>query len=269
VSTHNSHILRLNDKISLSLSEITEDGLGDSSPLQKGLLLLIGNRSVCGEGMGFGAPALDYPEGVFFSTYAKVQERSGELVKSYSINAFQRKTWRDKFPVDNGLYLAVERRLVEKYRKHERYRKFLSYLIRLTSILGFKLSYQGVQSKGSVDINYRLSGNRLMVRVDTASLADRQHRNLLIFTEQSAAFDLYRDEFSKIRGDGMGAWKEISSAKACLTNQDDDVTFCVRSIPETRLFGGRELLRPRLDWAGFCYLVPPGVKQFEYEVEII
>lgn len=269
MSTHSSHILRLNDKISLSLSETTEGGLGDSSPLQKGLLLCIGNRSVCGEGMGFGAPALDHPEGVFFSTYAKVEARSGELVKSFSINAFQRKTWRDKFPLDNGLYLAVERRLVEKYRKDERYQKFLSYPIRLTSILGFKLSYQGVQSKGSVNVSYRLSGNRLKVRVDTASLADREYRNLLIFNEQLAAFDLYVDGFSKVQGNDIGAWKEILSPKACLTNQDDNVTFCIRNIPGTRLFCGRELLRPRLDWAGFCYLVPSSAKQFEYDVEII
>ena len=269
MSTLNSHVLRLKDKISLSLSQKTEGGPGDSSPLQKGLFMFIGDRSVCGEGVGFGAPALDCPEGVFFSTYAEIQERSGQLVKSFSINAFQRKTWRDKFPVDTGFYLAVERRLVKRYREQERYRNLLSYLIKLTSILGFQLSYQEVQSKGSVDVSYQLYGNRLMVGVDTSGLADRKYRNLLIFNEQSAAFDLYMDGFSKVKGNNIGAWKEILSAKACLTNQDDDVTFCIRNIPSARLFCGRELLRPRLDWAGFCYMVPSSAKQFEYDVEII
>ncbi len=263
-----SYALRLNERILLRLNEGVEVGAGDSSLLQKGLVMTVDGRVVCGEGVGFGVPAVEYPDRILFSTHATIQAGDEELVKFFSMDTFQRKTWRHKIPVDNKVYLSVEQRLADRYRMDRRHRAFLTHVMKLISLLGFRLSYQKTKSRGLVKIGYQLAGNNVNVAVDSSELVDRRYKKLLIFNEQSSGFDLYKDEIRTLKEDEIGVWNETDSGRACLTNTHARVTFCVRSVEGTRLYRGREFLRPRLDWAGFCYSVPPSKGQFEYTIEI-
>ncbi len=263
-----SYDLRLNDRVCFRLHETVEAGPGDSSALQKGLVMLVEGRAVCGEGVGFGVPAVEYLGRILFCTHATVRVRNKELVKSFSTDTVQRKTWRQRFPVDGRVYLLLERRLVNRYRLDSRQRAFLFHVMRFISLLGFRLSYQKIRSRGLIEIRYRLSGRNVEVTVDSSQLIDRRYERLLIFNEQSSGFDLYKDKIRTLKGDEIGVWEMTESERACLTSTHARVTFCVRNVEGTVLYRGRELLRPRLDWAGFCYSVPPSKERFEYTIEI-
>lgn len=263
------YTLTFDDRRTFILHENAEPGSGDSSPLQKGLIMLVKGQPVCGEGVGFGVPALEYPEKVFFSTSAKVEARDDELIKYFSIDAFSRKAWKERYPIENGIYSAIQSRLAKRYQTDKNSRSLLTSLMKLQYLLGVKLSFQRVTPRGIVKITYQLAGNGVKVRVDCSKIADEIPERLLIFNEQSGDFNLYEDGFEKLRNHEIGVWELSPSKRACLTNSDARTTFCVETIPGAELYRGRELLRPRLDWSGFCYAIPAFKERFCYTIKII
>jgi hypothetical protein len=264
----NSYHLRLSNRITLRLHDEVESGLGDSSPLQKGLTMYSGDQSLCGEGVGFGVPAIEYVDQILFSTSAKVESKDGELVKYFSIDTSQSETWRLGALTRGRAYHLIAQKLTEKYRRGRGSRTLLRTLLKLKFLVGFKLSYCRTRSRGIVEVCYSLSGNAVNVRVNLSRLADERFRRVLVFNEQSAEFSLYRDEFSTSRGEDIGVWEEVDSGRACLTNESAGVTFCVKNIDGAKLLKGRESFEPRLDWSGFCYVIPSPRKQFQYAIEI-
>jgi len=257
---------KLNERVSFGFLD-DELRVGDSSGLQKGLVMFVDAQPVCGEGVGFGVPAVEYPSQMMFSMSANVHVRDGELVKDYWIDALQRKTWKNRFPIDNMAYRAVQSRLADAYRTNRGLRPTLAHMMRIQSRLGVKLSHERVTSRGFVKVRYQLSGNRLMIDIDNSRL-DKDFTRLLVFNEQSADFDCYEDEFGRLRDEEIGVWEKVRSKKAFLTNEKINVTFRVENITGTILYRGRELLRPQLDWAGFCYSVPSHIEQLGYAIEI-
>ncbi len=262
------YTLTFDDGRTLILHENAEPGSGDSSPLQKGLIMLVKGRPVCGEGVGFGVPALEYPGKVFFSTSAKVEARDDELIKYFSIDAFSRKAWKERYPIENGIYSAIQSRLAKRYQTDKNNRSLLTSLMKLQHLLGVKLSFQRVTPRGIVKITYQLAGNKVKVRVDCSKIADEIPERLLIFNEQSSDFNLYEDCFEKLTNDQIGVWELVHSERACLTNSYAETTLCVEAIPGAELYRGRELLRPRLDWSGFCYAIPSFDQSFCYTIKI-
>jgi hypothetical protein len=260
--------LELNKRFTLKLSEDTGQCLGDSLGLQKGLIMFLGSEPLCGEGVGFGVPAVEYSNQILFSRTATMIKKNSEFVKTFSIDAVQRKTWKDKFSLDNKIYRSVQSILADAYRTKAEFRPALGHIMRIQSLVGIKLSTKSVESKGYVNQTYRMSGNSVTITVDNSGLTDKDFTRLYIFNEQSSDFDVYHDEFGTLRDDDIGVWEEVRSRRAYLTNRKLNVTFGVGNIPGTKLYRGRELLRPRLDWAGFCYSVPSNIQRFSYTVQI-
>ncbi len=263
-----SYFLRLDDRFLLGLSDETKPGLGDSSGLQKGLVMFEGVESLCGEGVGFGAPAVQYSNRILFSTAANIRAVDNELVKSFSIDALQRITWKNRFPIDNRVYNAIQPRLADAYRTEVKARRWLTRLMRIQTLLGVRLSPQRIRSRGNVEMRYSLSGNRVTIRTDCSKLVNKDHTRILIFNEQSADFHFYKDDFGALCDESIGVWEEVRCERASFTNQKVKVTFSVEKIPGTQLYRGRELLEPRLDWAGLCYSIPKHMEHFSYSVEI-
>jgi len=258
--------LKIAERLSLRFYDDADQCQGDSLGLQKGLILFVGAEPICGEGVGFGVPAVKYSDQVLFSTTATLA-RDKELVKSFSMDAVHRMTWRGKL-IDNGVYRAIQDRLAETYRINTRFRSTITRIMKIQSLLGIKLSHQKISSRGVVDVSYRPYGNRLMITVDSSKLIDKDFTGLFVFNEQSADFNIYEDELVTLRDEKIGAWEEVKSKKASLTNQILNVTFSVENMAGARLFRGRELLKPRLNWSGFCYFIPPQVQKFGYSVQI-
>jgi hypothetical protein len=263
------YTLRFDDRRTLILHENAEPGSGDSSLLQKGLIMLVKGQPVCGEGVGFGVPALEYPGKVFFSTSAKVEARDDELIKYFSIDAVSRKSWKERYPIENGIYSAVQSRLAKRYQTDKNNRSLLTSLMKLQYLLGVKSSFQRVTPRGIVKITYRLAGDIVKVRGYCLKTADQIPKRLLIFNEQSGDFNLYEDSVEKLTNDQIGVWELVHCERACLTNSYAETMLCVEAIPGAELYRGRELLRPRLDWSGFCYVFHSLEKSFCYTIKII
>ncbi len=262
------YFLKLNNRIKFILDRGPDDRHGDSSTLEKGLKMIIENRSLCGEGVGFGVPALEYPENIIFSTSAKIKNENGKLVKSFSMDASHRKTWMNKFTINDRFYSTISNKLSQTYKREEKYRKLIKWLMKFITILGLRISTQKTRSKGFIDITYAISRDNLVITVNTSRILEKKFNKLLIFNEQSADFDLYQDDFTQLRKDDIGVWEETNCQKACLTNESEKITFCLKKMDETKLYRGRELLQPRLDWAGFCYITSSKVENHQYIIEI-
>ena len=263
-----AYFFRVNDRVSLELSESAATDPGDSSGLQKGLMLFDGDNSLGGEGVGFGVPAVEYPDQTLFSTTASIQSSGERLCKLFQIDALQRKTWKKKHLINNRAYDILQSSLANTYRTNKQTRRHLNYLIRLQSLLGIGLSHLRTESRGFVRIEHRLSGNEILIKVDSSGLINKNFRRLLVFNEQSAEFDMYEDDSGILREESIGVWEQIDSRQASFRNSKTNVTFSVDNIQGTELYRGRELLKPRMDWAGFCYSIPPSLEHFEYTVRI-
>ena len=262
------YFLKLNGRVGFILNEGSDNGQGDSSSLEKGLIMLAEDNSVCGEGVGFGVPALEYQENMIFSTSATINSNDINLVKSFSIDAYHRRMWMHKFPINDRFSSIISNKFSHRYRQDKKNQKLLKCLMKVITLLGLRKSTQRIHSKGFVDISYKISGDNLIIVVDTSRLLDKKYSRLLIFNEQSSDFDLYSDEFIELRKDDIGVWEETHCQEACLTNESIKVTFCVKQLDGIKLYRGRELLQPRLDWAGFCYIIPSKVETLQYIIRL-
>ena len=117
-------------------------------------------------------------------------------------------------------------------------------------------------------MSYNLVGREVRITVDCSRLVRKNFTRLFVFNEQSADFNTYQDDFGTLTDEDIGVWEEVKSRNASLKNQELNVGFGVENLLGTRLYRGRELLRPRLDWAGFCYSIPPETERFTYTVQI-
>lgn len=266
-SFNNLQLFKLNNNIAFGFFNEIRDIFGDSSELQKGLIIFFGTNPICGEGVGFGVPIVEYPNNTIFSTTAKFENKNGVFVKCFSMDSFSIKIWRNK-KIKNRLYHIIQRKLANKYKKNPRIRLLLTYLIKLQTLFGIKSSYQRIYSKGVIKVRYFFEKKKIRIYVDSSGLTDKNYKRLLILNEQSSDFNLYKDKFGILRTIDIGAWEEINSEWASLTNETLKLTFCMKNITGTKLYRGRELIKPRLDWSGFCYSVPYSKKVFEYIINI-
>jgi hypothetical protein len=259
--------LEIDEGLVLGITEKCSHGAGDSLGLERGLILFVENKPAIGEGVGFGVPAIEYSDKILFSSSATTIIRNDTLIRSYSIDAVQRKTW-GRFTVDVGLYRVVQNRLAKVYRTDRRFRRVLTQIMFVQSLLGIRPTYEKVNSRGYVDVSYNLVGKKVIITVNCSRLVHRDFRRLLVFNEQSADFNIYQDDFGILTDEDIGVWEEVKSRNASLRSRNLNVGFSVENLPGTRLYRGRELFRPRLDWAGFCYYIPSETERFTYTVQI-
>ncbi|MCW4032652.1 MAG: hypothetical protein NWF08_04595 [Candidatus Bathyarchaeota archaeon] len=252
----------------MKLFDMNHFNIGDSSGLQKGLELYFRDRSLSGEGIGFGSVAIEYPNDVIFSSTASISKKNDALVKNFEIDTILRRNWKGKFYVDNRFYGTLLPKLTKIYRENKKARPLLNALIRIQSLIGVRLSHQKIETKGQIRIVYSLIGDQLKISVDSTGLIDKKIQKILIFNEQSSDFNIYEEEGKTLTNDEIGVWQEVKSKKACLSNIAANVKFCLEEIPGTVLFRGRESLRPRLNWSGFCYSIPKRIECFTYNIHL-
>jgi hypothetical protein len=73
----------------------------------------------------------------------------------------------------------------------------------------------------------------------------------------------------KLNNDAIGAWNDVTSQTAKITNEQAKIGFSLKNIEGTRLRRGRELIKGSLDWIGLDYELSAEYSQFEYEIEVI
>jgi len=210
---------------------------GKTAPLAKGAVLLVGQQDVTGEGMGFGVPIVQYPDGWHYPGHAAVSNLSTSSATA----------WRKTFELD---------------------------MVGGDAAHGYR--FEPAPSVGRVEVTYRLrlvkGKGDIDVEVRVLSL-DRGVLKVGMFNEQSAAFD----DFAYGRGAGVlgtrqgpdfGPWQTVSGEWARLRSNTLGVEWGQQVAGDSEFRAGRESAPPDFDWSGLDYIFGPDFRSVDYTVTI-
>lgn len=242
--------------------------------LQKGLVLVFNGRELIEEGIGLGVPVAIYSDETYFSVSAEVlitQHREERvIVKRFFMDSVSRKSWKIGAAVNNPFYKLVSSFLTSTYRNHPTSRKIILPLMKLKNSVGIKTRHVKAGSRGEVVMTYSVKRSGLSVKADLTNLDRKSLRRVMLLNEQgSAFFRRFCDSNSSILvGDAIEAWHLVKADQACLSDLNKNLSFCLKKLPNCRLFVGREDVEDYLSWAGLGYELGPQLDFLNYEVEI-
>jgi hypothetical protein len=268
--------LPLADGLSLSLGDAPGASDYPTGRLGKGLLLTDGGKELAGEGVGFGVPVLKRGLQTVFPGRvrpARVPATRGWGVRAtFTMDLVERLSGPRGDTLTSAPLYAAKDVLAAVHRRFPALRRPLTAVSSgLRRAFGWRTAYVATASAGTVTVTYAAtSAGRVHVAVDLSALRTDGLTEAVVMNEQGApAFDRYRDSDGAALSDGdIGEWQEVGAAEARFADSAAGVYFGVRRAPPARLYRGRELVGSRLAWAGFAYVLPPGVDRFEYDIEI-
>jgi len=204
-------------------------GEGKTTPLAKGVVLEIAGKDVAGEGMGFGVPIVQYPDGWVYSRTATNADLStaGTTV------------WKRTYQLDE-----------------------------IGGDAAHNYAFVPVASRGTIEVTYTIDPTGVQVGIHVVRL-EPGYSEVGILNEQSAAFNDFAADQSLTLLDGQfGNWEPVTGAWARLQSRNLGVQWSVPSIGSAQLHGGRELTPPDFNWAGLDYLFPSGFAGTSYHVNV-
>ena len=266
--------INLESYVSCRLYEDTRPHCLETAQLQKGLVLLVEGSEVIEEGMGFGAPVVLYQDRAFFSSSADISvRREGNemiLTKSFTIDAISRKRFGKDFYLNDSLYRFFQKRFHNIYTRNKDLAAVLTRFIELMKTFGVSTEFQKVSPKGIITVKYAILPRLIEVEIVLSGLDKRGCSQVLILNEQGASFfRKYSDTDGVTLIDGqIGAWEPTEAKEVSLSNLEETTGFSLRNNGGTRLFRGREKVRGRYSWVGFCYFLQPHTSRFRYSIRL-
>jgi hypothetical protein len=264
----------LDSCVSCRLYEDSRPHYLEVAQLQKGLVLLVDGNEVIEEGMGFGTPVVLYHDRPFFSSSAEVSFRpEGShkvLIKSFTIDTVSRKKIGKDFYVNDRFYRFFQKPFHNIYTQNKKLAPILTRIIQLSKTFGVNTEFQKVNPKGIITVKYSCLPNLIEVEVTFSKLNKKECKEILILNEQGASFfRKYSDTEGLTLLDGqIGAWESTKSEEVSLSNIKETTGFSLRNKEGTTLFRGREKVRKRYSWVGFCYSLSPHISTFRYSVRL-
>ena len=249
-----------------------------TAQLQKGLILLYKGTEVIGEGTGFGVPIVKYFDETIFSGSSSLTVRTWgtivEIRKKFIMDLVTRNTIRNcilENPKIRTLLDYISTIYKRQYQSHVRFAQYVLLMRSFFFKFGVKSTFIGGPSKGTIVVTYIVDRNRILVKVDLRSLERYNLDKIFVLNEQGAHFfRTYSDsENLKLDNEAIGAWNDVTSQTAKITNEKDKIGFSLKNIEGTKLRRGRELIKDSLDWIGLDYELSAEYSQFEYEIEVI
>jgi hypothetical protein len=201
---------------------------GKSAPLAKGLTLSRNGIDITGEGMGFGAPIVHYPDGWVYSRTATTVD--------LSTNALA--IWTRTFSVDE----------IGGDARHA-------------------YAFVPIASRGSIEVTYTVDSKGISVVVRVVDLAPG-YSEIGILNEQSAAFDDFAEPGHKYIGADFGNWLPAVGDYARLRSGSLGVEWSLQPVQGAQLHAGRELIPPDFDWAGLDYIFPAPFAGASYHINV-
>lgn len=245
----------------------------DGAPLQKGLILLLEEKELIEEGMGFGAPVVDYADRTFFSSDAQtvVSDEGQEkiVMKTFKLNSVLRKQLSSGPYIESVLYNPIARRLIDRYRGGGMEPQF-KFIMSLINMLNIHTRFQKTKARGDIILTYRIRHRTINIEVNLTGLHRNGCRNIIILNEQgSAFFTRYQDGSGLIlRDNQIGPWEKIRAPHASFSDTDGNLMFELENSGDAELFRGREMVRGRLAWAGLDYILDPSTDRFWYSIKL-
>ncbi|HKV88726.1 MAG TPA: glycosyltransferase [Candidatus Dormibacteraeota bacterium] len=203
---------------------------GKTGHLAKGVSLVVGGRSVAGEGMGFGVPIVRYPDGWVYSRTATTQDLS---TATHAV-------WTRTFQLDE-----IGGDSAHAYR------------------------FVPIDSRGAIQLTYTVDPSGVSVSVKPLWLAPG-YMQLGILNEQSATFDDFAsgDHAGSMVGADFPNWIATSGPWARLRSGSLRVEWSLPSLPGAELYAGRELVSGGFDWAGLDYMFPASFAGTSYHINV-
>ena len=246
----------------------------ETAPLQKGLVLMVGNRELVEEGLGFGVPVVKYDDKTFFCSRAEVsQEHESEgctLRKTFVLDTISCKKFGDASYINDNLYGWLRRVFELLYLKHKRLQPLFNTTMALRQVVQIKTDFLTVKSRGTIVVTYRCKPHSIGVEVDFSKINLGRCQELLVLNEQgSSTFQYYIDSAGlELRGRRIGAWAAVNAYEASLGSPRGMVSFKLQRVAGSELFRGWEQTRKRFSWAGLSYVIPPQKGTFRYSIRL-
>ncbi len=267
--------VKLNDSISCRLYEDTRPHYLETSHIQKGLVLLVDGEEVVEEGVGFGTPVVICRDRPFFSGSAKTsfhQEKDySKLTKSFTMDTISKKKFRRSFYLNDIVYRFVQRRFYNVYTLNNTLASALTPIIELMKSAGIETDFQKVNSIGSVSVEYTCFPGSIEIEARFCGLNKKGCSQVLILNEQGASFfRRYLDANGvSLQDNQIGPWEPTGAGEVSLFNVQETTGFSLKSKEDAKLFRGREKIRNRYSWVGFCYSLPPDTSTFQYVIKLM
>jgi len=265
--------IALNDFICIRLYDDCRPKYLETSPLQKGLVLVFKGREIIEEGMGFGAPVVLYGDRAYFSSsaetsFCEVADRK-VLTKKFVIDSISRKRIRGTLYLNDFIYRSLQRRFHKIYTTNREVAPILTKFIELLKTFGVNTEFQKIPPKGAITINYSCSIESIEIEVLLSKLK-KGYNEIVVLNEQGAStFRKYTDtEGLTLMDNQIGAWELVKAKVASLSRINGEIFFSVFNNQNSKLLRGREKVKGRYSWVGFSYSIGPHIHKFEYSIKI-
>jgi len=264
--------VNLTDKLSLRLYSDSRPHCMETAPLQKGLVLILNDKELIQEGIGFGVPVVRYQDKTYFSSSAEVLIENGNstVTKTYILDSVSRKRiWRSAY-INDGLYSFTRKKFALLYLGHKNYSSFFNNFMELRQLAKVRTEFQRVKPRGAIAVKYDIRPATINVSLDFSRLVLSGCEEILVQNEQgSDIFNKYVDSNNlKLSGSKIGGWDAVTADEACLLSTNFPISFSLRRTEGATLFRGWEHTKSRFSWAGLNYSLFPSNSSFSYTISL-
>jgi hypothetical protein len=123
------------------------------------------------------------------------------------------------------------------------------------------------ESRGTIEVTYGVDPTGVSVSVRVIDLTPG-YTEVEILNEQSAAFDNFAEPGQTFTGPAFGIWMPATGSYDRLRSASLGLEWSVSPIMGSRLYAGREVDRPLLDWAGLDYVFPAPFNGTSYHINV-
>ena len=269
--------------LSFYISDKPEPRQGKSSPIQKGLIPRIQGEGadLCGEGLGFGTPILQYRRDFYFpgsSTVTKFEnEKVSHWEKVFQFNLIERKQQLSSSNI--AAFSWTLPRLHNLIYKTSPGRQFLKFVAILSDLLFFRVVRKNfapqffipVKSRGTSRSRFNLINDDGLLEIEFFfESIDRNHLESIYLANELGGreFTEYFDSTGlHLVRNQIEPWAKITGRWAVFFASTLDVGFRVEIPDEIVAYRGREVFeQPEIFWSGIILKLPASTTECKYKV---
>lgn len=264
------------------VSDTPKPRQGKSAPIQKGLIPHIPGEAydICGEGLGFGTPILQYRRDFYFpgSSTIHQQKENGNTrwTKTFTYNLIER--WQPETHQSIAAFSWARPRLHNRIYKTTTGRHLLK-LIAVADHLSLKRSgiqlatprFIPVQSRGQSHCHYLVAESEqcLDIEMNFDTIVHHNLQSIYIANELGGChFTRYYDSSGTQLGEyQIEPWAKINAQWAVFYAPHLDFGFQVKIPKGIKAFRGREVFEGNdIFWSGIILQLPKSTPKFRYIV---